>query len=204
MASVWGRADCPSCPQGQSPPHLRRSLLPLGLDHRNHGWARSRDDRPRYWSVLLRAPDAVPTWDRVLGSSRRAGLATLVSVGSSPHHGRRSREPRPHRRRPVWEYIAVGPVSALARSGWRSRWPTHGGGGRRDPSRWQVEHLTSLLAAYTVGWSFILALYVPVLPERARLAVPVLGLVAILWARRRFRPGGMGANRAAEALTGAA
>jgi hypothetical protein len=76
--------------------------------------------------------------------------------------------------------------------------------GWRDPARWQVEHLTSLIAAYTVGWSFILGLYVPMLPPRARLAVPVLGVLAILWARRRFRPAGTGRRRAVEALTGAA
>jgi hypothetical protein len=98
----------------------------------------------------------------------------------------------------VWSGLSFGALGlaiTLAHARWR---------GWRDPSRWQVEHLTSLLAAYTVGWSFILALYVPVLPERARLAVPVLGLVAILWARRRFRPAGTGRKRAAEALTGAA
>ena len=46
--------------------------------------------------------------DRVLGSSYRAGLAILLSVGPSPHGRGRYREPRAHRRRPDWEYIAVG------------------------------------------------------------------------------------------------
>jgi hypothetical protein len=64
--------------------------------------------------------------------------------------------------------------------------------GWRERSRWRVEHLTSLVAAYTVGWSFILGLYVPVLPQRARVIVPVLGFLAILWARRRQAGGRSG------------
>jgi hypothetical protein len=89
--------------------------------------------------------------------------------------------------------LGLGIVVAHAR--WR---------GWRERSRWRVEHLTSLVAAYTVGWSFILGLYVPVLPQRARVIVPVLGFLAILWARRRFGPAATDRDRAAEALTGAA
>jgi hypothetical protein len=79
-----------------------------------------------------------------------------------------------------WSDVAFGGVGlgiAVAHARWR---------GPRDSSRWQVEHLTSLLAAYAVVWSFILAQYVSALPEPARLVIPVLGVVAILWARRRF------------------
>jgi hypothetical protein len=79
-----------------------------------------------------------------------------------------------------WDDLALGGVGlgiALAHARWR---------GPRDPTRWQLEHLTSLLAAYTVVWSFILALYVSWLPQAIRLVVPVLGVVAIFWARRRF------------------
>jgi hypothetical protein len=70
----------------------------------------------------------------------------------------------------------LGLAIAVAHARWR---------GPRDRTRWPVEHLTSLLAAYTVSWSFILGQYVQVLPERGRLVVPVLGGLAILWARRR-------------------
>jgi hypothetical protein len=89
--------------------------------------------------------------------------------------------------------LGLGIVVAHAR--WR---------GWREPSRWRVEHLTSLIAAYTVGWSFILGLYVPALPQRARLVVPVLGLPAIWWARRRFGPAAMDRDRTAEAPAGVA
>ena len=45
---------------------------------------------------------------------------------------------------------------AVAHAGWR---------GASDPSRWRVEHLTSLLAAYTVTWDFILSQYLSVRPR---------------------------------------
>ena len=54
-----------------------------------------------------------------------------------------------------------------------------------DLSRWRVEHLTSLLAAYTVSWHFILLQYAEAVPEAARGAVPILGLPIILWVRKR-------------------
>jgi hypothetical protein len=78
-----------------------------------------------------------------------------------------------------WEGLSFGGLGlaiAVAHARWR---------GPRDPSRWQVEHLTSLLAAYTVGWSFILALYAG-LQNATGLVVPALGVAAILFARRRF------------------
>jgi len=78
-----------------------------------------------------------------------------------------------------WEGLSFGGLGlaiAVAHARWR---------GPRDPSRWQVEHLTSLLAAYTVGWSFILALYAG-LQNATGLVVPALGVAAILLARRRF------------------
>lgn len=91
-----------------------------------------------------------------------------------------------------WEGLSFGGLGlaiAVAHARWR---------GPRDPSRWQVEHLTSLLAAYTVGWSFVLALYAG-LQKATGLVVPVLGLAAILWARRRFSALATDRNRAAEA-----
>jgi hypothetical protein len=96
-----------------------------------------------------------------------------------------------------WEGLSFGGLGlaiAVAHARWR---------GPRDPSRWQVEHLTSLLAAYTVGWTFILALYAG-LQNATGLVVPALGLAAIVWARRRFRAPATDRNRAAEAMTGAA
>jgi hypothetical protein len=66
-----------------------------------------------------------------------------------------------------------------------------------------VEHLTSLLAAYTIGWSFILALYAG-LQTATGLVVPVLGLVGILWARRRFGLPPTDRKPAPAPLTGAA
>lgn len=58
--------------------------------------------------------------------------------------------------------------------------------GARDPSRWRLEHLTSLLGAYTVIWWFIFGLYIRSLPEPPRILIPTIsGVVAILWARRR-------------------
>ena len=53
------------------------------------------------------------------------------------------------------------------------------------------------------GWSFILALYAG-LQNATGLVVPVLGLAAILWARRPFRTPATDRTRAAEVLTGAA
>jgi len=140
--------------------------------------------RPRDRLVLLRSPRAVLARDRLLGSSHRSGLAmlyrwdrVLIGVGAlgslSLIGDGLSEAILP------WSDVAFGGVGlgiAVAHARWR---------GPRDPSRWQVEHLTSLLAAYAVVWSFILAQYVRVLPEPARFGIPVLGVVAILWARRR-------------------
>lgn len=124
-------------------------------------------------------------WDRALTAIGAVGSLGLMGDGLfgtiSPWTG------------VSYGILGLGIVVAHAR--WR---------GWREPSRWRVEHLTSLVAAYTVGWSFILGLYVPVLPQRARVVVPVLGLLAIGWARRRFGPAPTDRNRAAEALTGAA
>ena len=120
-------------------------------------------------------------WDRALTAVGAIGSLGLIGDGLI---GGTSR----------WEGLSFGGLGlaiAVAHARWR---------GPRDPSRWQVEHLTSLLAAYTVGWSFILALYAG-LQKATGLVVPVLGLAAILWARRRFGSPATDRNRAAEALT---
>lgn len=72
-------------------------------------------------------------------------------------------------------------------------------------SRWRVEHLTSFLAAYTVSWSFIIGLYIEVLPRPARVLIPAAGgVLGIWWARRRFRAPPLTRDPAAAALAGAA
>jgi hypothetical protein len=123
-------------------------------------------------------------WDRALTAVGAIGSLGLLGDGL---RGMTS----------LWEALSFGGLGlaiAVAHARWR---------GPRDPSRWQVEHLTSLIAAYTVGWSFILALYAG-LQKATGLVVPVLGLAAILWARRRFGSPPTDRNRAAEALTGTA
>ena len=92
-----------------------------------------------------------------------------------------------------FSFGGLGLAIAVAHARWR---------GPRDPSRWHVEHLTSLLGAYTIGWSFILALYAG-LQTATGLVVPVVGLAAIVWARRHFGSS-HGSPRTAEGLTGAA
>ena len=95
----------------------------------------------------------------------------------------------------LWEGLGFGGLGlaiVVAHARWR---------GPRDPARWQVEHLTSLLAAYTIGWSFILALYAG-LQKATGLVVPVLGLAAILWARRRFGAVATDRTRSAETPAG--
>ena len=61
--------------------------------------------------------------------------------------------------------------------------------GPADPSRWRMEHFTTLLGAYTVIWWFIFGLYIRALPETPRVLIPTLiGITLILWARHRFIP----------------
>jgi hypothetical protein len=77
--------------------------------------------------------------------------------------------------------------------------------GPAEPARWRVEHLTSLLAAYTVTWSFIFGLYIEVLPMEARVLIPAVGgITGIWWARRRFGERTSRRDPAPGALTGAA
>jgi len=88
----------------------------------------------------------------------------------------------------------------MAAAHWRWRGPA-------DRLGWQVEHLTSLLAAYTVAWCIIFALYVRMLPRPAQWLVPAIaGIPGILWMRKRFRRLPVRAAREprADALTGAA
>jgi hypothetical protein len=75
-------------------------------------------------------------------------------------------------------YGSLGLWLAGAHARWR---------GPGDPARCRVEHLSSLLAAYTVMWLFVFFLYITVLPETTRVLIPAaLGTAAILWTRRRF------------------
>jgi len=65
---------------------------------------------------------------------------------------------------------------AAAHAGWR---------GAADPARWRLEHLTGLVAAYTVSWHFVLLQYQESVPQAARGMVPLVGLPVILWVRKR-------------------
>jgi hypothetical protein len=124
-------------------------------------------------------------WDRVLTAV--GVLGSLGLIGDALIEGVLS-----------WSDGAFGGLGlgiALAHLRWR---------GPLDPARWQTEHLTSLLPAYAVVWSFLLALYIPALPQAAILVVPVLGLGGILWARRRFGPRALDRDAATSTLTDAA
>ena len=128
-------------------------------------------------------------WDRVLTAAGLLASLALFSYGLL-HTTLRA---------PIQEGVVIGGFGAwvaIAHSRWR---------GPADPSRWRVEHLTSFLAAYTVVWLFIFALYIRVLPRTAQLLIPVgLGVAAILWARRRFGEPRIAPDPAAGALTGVA
>lgn len=116
-------------------------------------------------------------WDRVLTAV--GALGSLGLIGDGLIEGVLS-----------WSDGAFGGVGlgiALTHGRWR---------GPRDPARWQAEHLTSLLAAYAVVWNFLLALYVRALPQVALLAIPVLGVAGILWARRYFGRGALARDAA--------
>jgi hypothetical protein len=93
-------------------------------------------------------------------------------------------------------YGGIGLAVSVAHARWR---------GPADPSRWRVEHLTSMLAAYTVVWSFIFELYIRVvLPRAAQVLIPsMLGSAAILWARRRFGTVGTAREAVARVTAGA-
>lgn len=101
-------------------------------------------------------------------------------------------------RAPVQENVVLGGLGlwvVAAHARWR---------GPADPSRWRVEHLTSLLAAYTVVWLFIFGLYIRVLPLGVQFLIPVgLGVAAIVWARRRFGESRVDQDPGPGALTGA-
>jgi hypothetical protein len=100
---------------------------------------------------------------------------------------------------PIQEGVVLGGFGlwvAAVHARWR---------GLADPSRWRIEHLTSLLAAYTISWAFIFSLYIQVLPMLARLLIPAVGgSVGIWWARRQFREPTVRHDPATEVLTGAA
>jgi hypothetical protein len=93
-------------------------------------------------------------------------------------------------------YGGIGLAVSAAHARWR---------GPADPSRWRVEHLTSMLAAYTVVWSFIFELYIRVvLPRPAQVLIPsIVGSAGILWARGRFGTVGPAPEAGARVTAGA-
>jgi hypothetical protein len=94
-------------------------------------------------------------------------------------------------------YGGIGLAVSAAHARWR---------GPADPSRWRVEHLTSMLAAYMIVWSFIFELYIRVvLPRAAQVLIPsIVGSAAILWTRRRFGTPSVAQGSAARVTVGAA
>jgi hypothetical protein len=128
-------------------------------------------------------------WDRVLtavGLLASLGLLRQGLLHLTPHE-------------PVQFGVAMGAFGL---------WVTGSHAWWRMPaqlSRWRVEHLTSFLAAYTVSWSFIIGLYIEVLPRPARVLIPAAGgVLGISWARWRFRAPPLTHGPAAAALAGAA
>jgi hypothetical protein len=112
-------------------------------------------------------------WDRALTAV--GGMASLGLVGDGLVH---STLMAPFPTGLIFGSLGLWIVAAH----WRWRGPA-------DRLGWRIEHLTSLLAAYTVAWCIIFALYVRLLPRPAQWLVPaVLGIPAILWARQRFGP----------------
>ena len=136
-----------------------------------------------------RGSRALYQWDRALTVVGLLASLGLIGYGLRQTTGAA----------PIQEGVVLGGLGswvALAHARWR---------GPADPSRWRVEHLTSLLAAYTITWSFILGLYVRVLPMFARVLIPALGGIAgIWWARRRFGEHPVTRGPATGALAGAA
>jgi uncharacterized membrane protein len=100
---------------------------------------------------------------------------------------------------PIQEGVVLGGLGlgvGIAHARWR---------GPTDPSRWRIEHLTSLLAAYAISWSFIFGLYIRVLPPAPRVLIPAAGgILGIWWARRRFAELPPRRGPAPEALSGPA
>ncbi len=118
-----------------------------------------RGSRPLYW------------WDRALTLVGLLASVVLMGYGAQ----------RITVDEPIQEGVVFGGLGlwvAIFHGRWR---------GPADPSRWRLEHLTSLLAAYTITWSFIIGLYIQALPMTARVLIPATGgILGIWWARRRF------------------
>ena len=112
-------------------------------------------------------------WDRVL--TTLGGMTSLGLLGDGLVHSTLMA--------PFPTGLIFGGLGLwIALAHWRWRGPA-------DPFGWRIEHLTSLMAAYTVAWCIIFALYVRILPRPAQWLVPaVLGIPAIMWARGRFGP----------------
>ena len=121
---------------------------------------------------IARGSRAGRRWDRALtaaGALASVGQLAVLAVRLQPDAR-------------VLEYLIDGVLGlAVAVPHWRWR-------GALEPARWRVEHLTSLLAAYTIAWLFICVLYGDAIaPLSVRLLAPaLLGGAGILWARMRF------------------
>ncbi len=120
---------------------------------------------------IARGSRPVYGWDRTLTVGGLLASLALIAYGVQQTTGDA----------PIQEGTVLGGFGlwvAAAHLRWR---------GPADPARWRVEHLTSLLAAYTLTWAFIFALYIPRLPAATRVLIPAsCGIGGIWWARQRF------------------
>ena len=126
-------------------------------------------------------------WDRALTATGSAASLGLLAIYAA----------RFDEGAIALEWLIDGTLGmAVAVPHWRWRGPA-------QPGRWRVEHLTALLAAYTVAWTFMVVLYGEPIPLAVRMLAPGLaGGVGIFWARRRFGGPTVAARRGA--LTGVA
>lgn len=108
-------------------------------------------------------------WDRALTAIGALASGWMVAEGIK----------YATRQAPLPSELTFG-VFGLGIAAAHARWK-----GVADPTRWRVEHLTGLLAAYTVSWHFVLLQYQAAVPQAARGMVPLVGLPLMLWVRKR-------------------
>jgi hypothetical protein len=58
--------------------------------------------------------------------------------------------------------------------------------GPADQARWRVEHVSALIAAYSVAWVFVLAQFARSVPTSVHVVVPVIAFASIVYVRRQL------------------